>query len=119
MRAKVLSTIFLVVIGLAVIGLVINLVVNPINLLKTLLIGLGIAFLLFLALQFFKNGKNHRSSPEMKKYNAAVKQSKHKNSKQTSESTNRANFRVTKKTTRNKRPSHLRVIEGKKTKDKQ
>lgn len=111
-----LSTVFLVVIVLAIIGLGTNLIINPKGLFTTLLIGIGIAFLIFMALQFFLKKRNGNTSDEMKKYNAAVKQSKQKHTKQPVKQTD---FRVIKKTNPAKRRSHLTVIEGKKSNDKQ
>lgn len=115
LRQRMLSSIFLIVIVLAIIGLGTSLIMNPKGLITTLLIGLGIAFLLFLGLQFFLNKRNSNSSDEMKKYNAAVKQSNQKYSKQPVKS---ADFPVIKKTNRSKRRGHLTVIQGKKSNDK-
>lgn len=118
MRPKILSIVFLVVIALAIVGFGTNLILNPMNLLKTLLIGLGIAVLLFLALRLFQNRGNGNSSDEMKKYKAAVKQSKKIHNKQTVKPSKTNKFRAIKKTKRTKTPSHLRVIQGKKSNNK-
>lgn len=118
LRPKIPSVVFLVVIAFAVFGLVINLTLNPMNLLKTLLIGLGVALILYLALQFIQNRRNGNSSDEMKKYKAAVKQSRRVHNKQQVKPNKSNNFRIIKKTKQTKKPSHLTVIEGKKSNDK-
>lgn len=76
---------------------------------------LGMGLVLFAAIYFlfFRN----RGTDETKKYKQAVKQSKRKYKRQTQAVKTRTQPVVTKSKFK-KRPSHLRVIDGNKTKKK-
>lgn len=91
-----------IVVGLAILGLVIMLLENPFSLVKMLfgiLIFVGVIFLLF---NFVLNKST--STPEMRKYKKALKQSRERYSN------------VNDKKTKRKLPSYLRVIDGNKGK---
>lgn len=115
-------TIFVyLIIGFAAIGLISQLLGNTVNFLSNLLIMLGIGVAIFGLLYFFVLRKRTPSNTdEMKKYRQAVKQSKTKYNKRPSTATAASPAKTTNipKKRRNKRASHLRVIEGNKPKGK-
>lgn len=116
---RFVSAVIYLIIGLAVIGVVVQLLTNTISFLQSLLIMIGISILILgvIYLIFFKN---RISGDKMKKYKKAVKQSKAKYgrpSSKTNFSTNRKQVSKSKKRSK-KRPTHLRVIDGNKSKKK-
>ncbi|MCF3941745.1 SA1362 family protein [Oceanobacillus alkalisoli] len=120
MKRKKIAYIFYIIIALAVFGVITQLFGNTRNFLMGMFMMLGFAVAIF-ALLYFVVNRSRGSSDEMKKYKQAVKQSKSKYQQTTPkkpkqpESFNRKYPR-----TRNgkKRPTHLRVIEGNKSKAK-
>lgn len=121
MPRNLLTTIVYVMIGLAVIGLLFQLFSNPGGFITGLLISIGItvALISLLYIFFFKSRTN---STEAKKYRQAVKQSKNKYKKNFQTSTvNRERKQQTSspiKRRKHRRTSHLRVIDGNKSKNK-
>jgi len=116
--SRIVSTLIYIIIGLAVIGVAAQLLTNTANFFISVLIMVGIGVAIFAVLYFFV--LRQRPSSEMKKYKQAVKQSKLKY-KDSNEGTNRSPKKLNalnkrKKTRR--RASHLRVIEGNKSKSK-
>ncbi|WP_229740656.1 SA1362 family protein [Ornithinibacillus halotolerans] len=106
------------IIGLAAVGLVMQLLTNTTgflsNIFMTVIIGLAIFGLFY----YFVLGGRNRSS-DVKKYKQAVKQSKSKYAQYQNTSTARKPKQpnpIKKKAS--KRPSHLRVIDGNKSKNK-
>lgn len=117
MRQKILPAVFLVVIALAVYGLIANLIHNPTQLISSLLIIVGITFLIFFAIKFFMQKKgNPQHNDEMKKYNSAVKQSQRRYQSSSTRTPRQVNGFT--KLRKNKRRNHLTVIEGNKTNKK-
>lgn len=114
------SIVVYIIIGLAVIGLISQLFGNTINFLTNILIMFGIGVAVFALLYYFVLKKRTPSnSDDMKKYKKAVKQSKSKY-KQTSYNAAPKQTKpvVAQKKKRTKRATHLKVIEGNKTKRK-
>ncbi|WP_067728082.1 SA1362 family protein [Oceanobacillus damuensis] len=110
------------IIGLAVVGLISQLLGNTVNFLTNILLMLGIGAAIFALLYFFVLRKRGPSNTDdMKKYKQAVKQSKmkYKQPKQVNFSAP-ANSKTStpQKKKRNRRASHLKVIEGNKQKGK-
>jgi len=107
------------IIGLAVIGLISQLLGNTVNFLSNILLMLGIGVAIFGVLYFFVLRKRTSSNTDdMKKYKQAVKQSKSKYNRRHDTVASVAKTSHTPKRKRNKRASHLRVIEGNKPKGK-
>src|SRR5699024_8618371 len=110
------------IVGLAVIGLISSLVNNPSGFLISILVMVGIAFVVFMIMRAVLNrrGMGSGTSDEMKKYKKAVKQSKMKYSKEKPVPKKRTSSTANKSKIRKKRRSspHLTVIEGKKGNDK-
>mgnify|MGYP007130878382 CR=1 FL=1 len=112
------------IIGIAVIGLFSILIKNPSSLLITLFTTVIVAFLIFLLVNALLNrsmqgrSTNGRSNSDMKKYRQAVKQSKQKYNQgaKANFSTSPAPYKQqTKQKIKRRRPTHLRVIDGKKS----
>lgn len=109
------SIIILFIVGLAVIGLVSSLVNNPGSFLISILVMVGIGFVIFMIMRAVLNRGSVGSSDEMKKYKKAVKQSKVKYQKE-KPSVKKRSSSLEKPKVRKKRKNgpHLTVIEGKK-----
>ncbi|WP_176447244.1 SA1362 family protein [Lentibacillus sp. CBA3610] len=112
-----------VIIGLAIIGVVTQLFSNTASFLTNILTMLGFGVAVFALLYFLVLRKRGPSnSNDAKKYKQAVKQSKAKYNQQqnksatSSKSKRPQSFPLKKKS--GKRPSHLRVIDGNKSKRK-
>ncbi|GGK02600.1 hypothetical protein GCM10007063_26160 [Lentibacillus kapialis] len=107
------------VIGLALIGVVTQLFTNTASFLTSIFTMLGFGIAIF-AIMYFVFFKKRTPSNDAKKYKQAVKQSKAKYSSQQTKpktpSKRPQPFSFKKKS--NKRPSHLRVIDGNKSKRK-
>lgn len=109
------TTFVYIIIGLAIIGLFSQLFTNTANFFMNIFITLGIAAIIF-AICYFFLFRNRTSSSDMKKYKQAVKQSKIKHKANTPQvNTQQA---TVKKRFSKKRPNHLRVIDGNKSKRK-
>ncbi|MFD2045981.1 SA1362 family protein [Ornithinibacillus salinisoli] len=112
-----------IIIGLAIVGLISQLFTNTTNFLLNILITIGFGAAIF-AVIYFLFLKKRTASPDMKKYKQAVKQSKVKYKQQhdpnvKSSTTHRTQQQVPlKKKISKKRPNHLRVIDGNKSKRK-
>ncbi|WP_249871973.1 SA1362 family protein [Oceanobacillus saliphilus] len=120
-RGKFSIFIYLII-GFAVIGLFSQLLGNTVNFLTNILLMLGFGAAIFALLYFFVLKKRGPSnSNDMKKYKQAVKQSKSKY-KQPNQvnfhASNNIKQQLPQKKKRNRRTSHLRVIEGNKPKGK-
>jgi len=109
-----------IIIGLAALGLVVQLLTNTIGFIANILMMVGIAVIIsgIFYLIFFRKKRN---SGEMKKYKKAVKQSKQKYNQKEAASLQPKQTPVKKTTAspkkkRKKQPSHLTVIEGNKSK---
>lgn len=116
--SRIVSTLIYLVIALAVIGVVAQLLTNTVNFFTSVFIMVGIGVAIFAVLYFLV--LKQRPSSDMKKYKQAVKQSKmkYKDSSQNSvRSSKKPNSLNTRKKPR-RRASHLRVIEGNKSKKK-
>lgn len=117
---KIVSAVIYLIIGLAVIGIAAQLLTNTMGFLKSLFIMIGIGVVIFGVLYFILS-KNRTSDDEMKKYKQAAKQSKLKYDRGPSKTGSPASKKqMTTKSKRRlkKRPTHLRVIEGNKSKKK-
>lgn len=122
-RNKIAILVYLII-GLAIIGLFSQLIGNTKNFLINILMMIGIAVIIF-AVFYYLFFRKRGTSDEMKKYKQAVKQSKQKyksnpSPKKTTENSkvnrNSKNLAVNRKG--KKRATHLRVIEGNKSKGK-
>src|SRR5699024_5658257 len=111
-------------IGLVVVGLGAQLIRNPGQLITSLLILLGITFIMFFVLRAVLNRRQGNDNPESKKYRDAVKQSQKKYEKPVTNKKNKKNkkkknnTKKRKQKTTRKRTSkiHLKLIKGHKTK---
>lgn len=109
-----------VIIGLAFFGLAVQLFTNPTNLLSSALIIIGSATLIYTVVYFLFLRK--RTTDDLKKYRKAVKQSKKRYGFQNNYMNKSTKTKKTtpilsrKKRQTDKSTSHLRVIDGKKTK---
>src|SRR5690625_1153769 len=107
MQRKKMPIIFYVIIALAVIGLM----TNPTHLVRNIFMMLRVGDVIFALFYFIFRKPRQTENDEMKKYKQALKQSKRKY-----KMTQRKQARKTK--SKAKRTSHLRVIEGNKSKRK-
>ncbi|WP_010650843.1 SA1362 family protein [Oceanobacillus massiliensis] len=113
------SIIIYLVIGLAVIGLISQLIGNTVNFLTNILLMLAAGAAIYGLLYYFLLRKRAPSnSDDMKKYKKAVRQSKSKYKQPVNSTAAGSKPTITAKKKRNKRSSHLRVIEGNKPKGK-
>ncbi|SFA71558.1 hypothetical protein SAMN04488072_101194 [Lentibacillus halodurans] len=107
------------IIGLAVIGVITQLFSNTASFLTNILTMLGFGIAVFAVIYFLVFRKRNTVN-DTKKYKQAVKQSKAKYSQRQNKSVTSSkhpqSFPLKKKP--NKRPSHLRVIDGNKSKRK-
>lgn len=111
------KTLFLIVIfGLAIIGLLSQIIKEPVNLLISILITIVIACGLFFVLSILNSKRRFVMDDESKKYNNALKQSQRKY-KQTYDNKSKNQFQTIKKQ-RKRRKSHLTVIKGNKLNSK-
>ncbi|ALX48060.1 SA1362 family protein [Lentibacillus amyloliquefaciens] len=111
------------IIGLAVIGVITQLFSNTASFLTSIFTMLGFGIVIFALLYFFIFRKRSgASSNETKKYKQAVKQSKAKYKQQPQQTKSSSSSKREKsspfKKKSGKRPSHLRVIDGNKSKRK-
>ncbi|WP_246187537.1 SA1362 family protein [Ornithinibacillus caprae] len=115
-----LSTFIYIIIGLAAIGLISQLFTNTVDFLLNILIMVGFGAAIF-AVVYFLFLKKRAPSTDMKKYKQAVRQSKTKYKQNTSMNMKPSQHRsqqVPIKKKIKKRPNHLRVIDGNKSKRK-
>src|SRR5699024_8641737 len=116
-------------IGLVVVGLGAQLIRNPGQLITSLLILLGITFIMFFVLRAVLNRRQGNDKPESKKYRDAVKQSQkkygktvtNKQIKKRKPNKNKQNKKNNEKKTnykkrKRKSKSHLKLIKGHKAK---
>lgn len=118
MNNRVVTTLIYAVIGLAIIGVISQLVTNTISFITSLfiMIGMGVAIFAVIYFLFIKR----RTPNETKKYQQAVKQSQSKYKTHTTgprRSSQKPQPTQKKKKAR-RRPTHLRVIDGEKSKKK-
>lgn len=104
-----------IIIGLAVVGLLAMLLTNPLALLKRLATLLLFGVIIYTVIRMILRNKSS-STNEMKKYRQALKQSKQRY-RYHEKSSHRKQINSSRRR-RNKRPTHLRVIEGQKSKNK-
>lgn len=104
------------IIGFAVIGLASLLIKNPSSFLITIFTTIIMAFIIFMIVNAFLGRRmgGGGANDEMKKYRQAVKQSKQKY-KPNDRSPQKTKNMPGKLRRKRRRPSHLRVIEGKKS----
>jgi hypothetical protein len=117
-KNSILKFIIYAIVGLAALGLVMQLFGNTTNFILNLLVTAVFGLAIFGILYYFVLG-GRRSSSDTHKYKQAVKQSKSKYTPNQSSSTVRGQVQpspIKKKV--KKRPSHLRVIDGNKSKRK-
>src|SRR5699024_9022794 len=107
------------IVGLAVVGLLSSLINDPIKLLSSILIMIGVAAILFFFVRAVLNRRNMGTSDEAKIYKKAVKQSQQKY-KQEKSAVNKSASTTKKINPKKKRrnAAYLTVIEGKKDKKK-
>lgn len=119
MRSKITSTIIYLIIAFAAFGLFTQLFGNTVAFLSRLFISVAIGAAIFGLVYFFliKQSPSSRKNDSMKKYKQAVKQSKSKYGNKTAK-TSTAYSTTSQKKKLPKKASHLRVIEGNKTKKK-
>lgn len=121
MKRTRLSIPVYIIIGLAAIGLISQLFTNTTNFFSNLFISLGIGLAIF-AVFYFVFLRKRTTSNEMKKYKQAVKQSKakydHTQPRKNPVSAGKTQQSIQPRKKRNKRATHLRVIEGNKAKRK-
>lgn len=118
-----MSIFIYIVISLAIIGLTVQLITNFTGFLMSILLMLIIAFVVFLIFNHFAGNRassasGYRSSPEMRKYRQAVKRSQEKYGRQNVTIKPRQQERKSKSERKRRwrrRPTHLRVIDGKKS----
>lgn len=106
-------------IGLVVVGLGAQLIRNPGQLITSLLILLGITFIMFFVLRAVLNRRQGNDNPESKKYRDAVKQSQKKYGKPVTNKKIKKNNekKPNSKKRKRKSKSHLKLIKGHKTKN--
>jgi len=110
--------------GLAIIGFFTLLIKNPGSFIISILVMIGIAFLIFVVMRAFLNRRGAPggggNSEEMKKYRKAVKQSKQKYNTQPKkpQKNKRSMSASQKRRRRRKSVPYLRVIDGKKSANK-
>ncbi|MGP4107296.1 SA1362 family protein [Virgibacillus sp. L01] len=119
MVRKKFSVFVYIIIGLAVVGVIAQLFTNTASFLTNLLMMLGFGVAVF-AVIYFVFLKKRSPSHDNKKYKQAVKQSKSKYSSQNEKPrpTSKRPQPIQMKKKLNKRASHLRVIDGNKSKRK-
>lgn len=119
MKRNKTAYLFYGLILLALFGLVSQLFGDTRNFIMGIFMMLGFGVAVFAVFYFLVN-RSRGSSDEMKKYKQAVKQSKSKYQQSTSRDTTRpsAKQKFQSKQKGKRRPTHLRVIEGNKPKDK-
>ncbi|WP_152658071.1 SA1362 family protein [Oceanobacillus sp. CFH 90083] len=122
MRNKAVSIFVYVIVAFAAFGLFTQLFGNTVAFLSRLLISIGIGAVIFGLVYFLlirRQQPSGRQRDNMKKYKQAVKQSKSKYGHQQSAKSAGSAYQKTSQKKRNpKKASHLRVIEGNKTKKK-
>lgn len=103
------------IISLALVGLLSMLFLNPLHLFKSVLSVFLFGALLLVIIRFLFR-RNNQNANEMRKYRQALKQSqkRYQHNQRPNSNIRIRNNRVQ----RRRRPTHLRVIEGKKSKDK-
>jgi len=115
-----LSWMFYVIIGLAVVGLFAQLLTSPGAFFKSILIMLGFGVLIF-AVFYFVFFRNRAPSNDMKKYRKAARRSKARHKHNTSNKNKMLTPKqpsLIKKKRIKRSSTHLRVIEGNKSKRK-
>lgn len=118
MVRNILTKVAYVIIGLAVIGLITQLTTNTASFLISVLMTLIIAVVIFAVVYNIFIKKNNNSN-EMRKYRRAVKKSKLKYKQHIPiQKKSQKISNPTKQSKSRKRASHLRVIEGNKSKRK-
>jgi len=100
------------------VGLVSSLVKNPGSFLVSILIAVGVGFIIFMIFSSIVNNRSSGNSNEMKKYKKAAKQTNLKYKKQHSKAKTITRAASPIKTRRKRRSvAHLTVIDGKKNKN--
>lgn len=109
--------------GLAIVGFFTLLIKNPGSFIISILVMIGIAFLIFIVMRAFLNrrGPGGGNSEEMKKYRKAVKHSNKKYNTQPKIAQKKKNAASASKKLKRKRKSvpYLKVIDGKKSANKE
>lgn len=123
MGRKITSILIAFIAGLAIVGFFTMLVKNPGSLLISMILMVGVAFLMYIVLRALLNrgGTSGGKSDESKKYRKAVKHSNQKYNtqpKKVQRSKNNANASRSLKRKRKSVP-YLKVIDGKKSANKE
>lgn len=113
MQRKNIPVIFYIIIALAAIGLIANILTNPTGLFKNIFMMVGVGAAMFALVYFLFLKRRGAENDEMKKYKQALKQSKRKHQ---ATQMQQPIYHPTK--AKHKRASHLRVIDGNKSKRK-
>ena len=103
--------------GLIIVGLATQLIKNPGQFITSILILLGVAFIVFIIMRSVLDNRQGLNDPESKKYKEAVKQSQKKYGKPVSPKNIKKKKTETNKPSQRKkrrRKSHLKVIKGQK-----
>lgn len=116
MAFKKSHILFSFIIGLAVFGLMAQLILQPARLFINLLMAVGIGIVIFFI--FYLLFRSRISANEMKKYRKAVRQSKAKYSKWGNQDKTAAKKQPSLIRKKRRNAAHLRVIDGNKSKRK-
>lgn len=117
MKKRRFSWIAYVIIGLSLLGIISQLITNPISLFTNIIFVIGLSLIVFAIFYFLFFRNRYHTSDEMKKYKRAVKQSKEKyQTNNRFPTTKKQSTRVSQERRKRNRPTHLRVIHGKKSK---
>lgn len=124
MRRNITSILIAFIVGLAVVGVLTMLIKNPGSLLITILLMVGVAFVIFFIMRAVLNRVGPGSggnSDEMKKYRKAVKQSNQKYNTQPKKIKQRQKNHKLKQVSKKRRKNvpYLKVIDGKKSSNKE
>lgn len=112
-----ISILLYIIVGLAGIGLVSSLINNPMRFLISILIGVAVAYVIYLIITRLVLNRNTSSNDHMKKYRKAAKQSnqKYNNHYKKVENNSFRKSAAIKVRKKRRHAPHLRVIEGNKT----
>lgn len=124
MGRNITSILIAFIAGLAIVGFLTMLIKNPGSLLISILLMVGVAFVIFIIMRAVLNRVGPGSggnNAEMKKYRKAVKQSNQKYNTQPKKVKQRQQNQQTKRTSKKKRKNvpYLKVIDGKKSSSKE
>ena len=122
MGRNITSILIAFIAGLAIVGFLTMLIKNPGSLLISILLMIGVAFVIFIIMRAVLNRVGPNSggnSTEMKKYRKAVKQSNQKYNTQPKKVNKRSQKIKRAPKRKRKNVPYLKVIDGKKTSNKE